>query len=309
MRAGRTQLRFSTRHDPSGTAPPRITSKENQWLKRFRSALSGHVTEPNVVGVEGPHLVEEALQSGVEIVAVLASSAGEKHLERFGLAGAEAKHAPGIRLLRTSDRLFASAAGTDTPQGIAALVRLPEFKFEDVVSGLALAPVLIGMQDPGNVGTLVRSAEALGATGMIAAAGTANPYGPKAMRASAGSAFRLPILIRAQPPVLLAQLRMAGVKLVAATAAAAGPGPRPTPPQQIDLRGPVALLIGSEPHGLPEPVLRSADESVRIPLAVGVESLNAAIAASLILYEAARQRTAAGDGQANPAGRGNRETR
>jgi TrmH family RNA methyltransferase len=290
MRAGRAQLRSSARPDPSEAGAPPITSKENQWLKRFRAALAGDPGQETIAGIEGPHLLEEALRSGVEIVAVLASAAGEKHLERLGLFGAAAKRPSAPLILRTSDRLFASVSDTQTPQGIAALIRLPEYSFEDVASGVALAVVLIGMQDPGNVGTLVRSAEALGATGLIAAAGTANPFGPKAMRASAGSAFRLPILVRAQPPVLLAQLRVAGVKLVATTAAAAGPGPRPQLPREVDFRGPVALLVGSEPHGLPEAVLRSADAAVRIPLTTPVESLNAAIAASVILYEAARQR-------------------
>ncbi|HVB33376.1 MAG TPA: RNA methyltransferase [Patescibacteria group bacterium] len=292
MRARRPQLRFSAPADGSEAAPPPITSRENHSLKRFRAALAGNSGEPNVIGIEGPHLVEEALRSGVEILAVLASPAGEKHLDGLGLAGLVAKPSPGARILRTSDRLFASAAATDSPQGIAVLVRLPEYSFEDVVRGLALAVVLVGVQDPGNVGTLVRSAEALGASGMVAAEGTANPFGPKAMRASAGSAFRLPILVRAQPPVLLAQLRAAGLKLVAATAASAGPGPHPVSPDQVDFRGPIALLVGSESRGLPESILRSADAAVRIPVAAPVESLNAAIAASVILYEAARQRSA-----------------
>lgn len=294
MRAGRAQLRSFERPDSSEAAAPPISSKENQWLKRFRAALAGDSGQPNVVGVEGPHLLEEAMHSGVEIVAVLASATGEKHLKSLGFADATGNQL-GPRILRTSDRLFAWASNTQTPQGVAALVRLPEYSFEDVVRGLALVVVLVGVQDPGNVGTLLRSAEALGATGLFATAGTADPYGPKAMRASAGSVFRMPILRRAQPPVLLAQLRVAGVTLIAATASA-GPGPRPQLPRETDFRGPAALLVGSEPHGLPESVLQSADVAVKIPLAAPVESLNAAVAASVILYEAARQRA----GEDNP---------
>jgi RNA methyltransferase, TrmH family len=301
MRAGRTQLRSSTILDPPETVSPPITSKENHWLKRFRAALAGDSPQANVLGIEGPHLVEEALRSGLEIQAVLVSATGEKQLERLGISSASGKKPAGTRILRTSDRLFASAAGTQTPQGIAALVRLPEYSFDDVVRGEALAVIPIAVQDPGNIGTMVRSAEALGATGMIAAAGTANPFGPKAIRASAGSAFRLPILVRAQPPVLLAQLRVAGVRLVAATATASGPGPRPQAPHEVDFRGPVALLIGGEPRGLPDAVLRSADAAVKIPLAPPVESLNAAIAASVILYEAARQRAGTEDEAATPS--------
>jgi TrmH family RNA methyltransferase len=293
MPSGRANLDASSRPDASGSAAAPITSKENRSLKRFRAALAGDSGEPNVYGIEGPHLVEEALRSGIEIETVLASPAGEKHLERLGFAGATATPAATPRVLRTTDRLFASIAATETPQGIAALVHLPEYSFEDIVRGLPLVVVLVGVQDPGNVGTIVRSAEAFGATGIVAAAASASPYGPKAMRASAGSVFRLPMLLRAQPAVLFAQLHVAGVSLVATTSGLSPEGSPPREPHAIDLRGPVALLIGGEAYGLPEPVLRSADAAIRIPLAQPVESLNAAVAASVVLYEAARQRAAA----------------
>lgn len=290
MPSGRPQPRRFAPPSVSPAPPAAITSKENRWLKRFRAALADEADEPGVVGVEGPHLVEEALRSGIEILAVLASPAGEKHVEALGLAAALAAPGAGPPLLRTTDRLFASLAGTETPQGIAALVRLPEYGFEDLLRGVPLVVVLAGVQDPGNVGSIVRSAEAFGATGLAAAAGSASPLGPKAMRASAGSIFRLPVIVRAQPSVLLAQLKVAGVKLVA-TVAQAGLGQAAAKaPCSLDLRGAVALLVGSEPHGLPEPLLRSADAAVSIPLAAPVDSLNAAVAASVVLYEAARQR-------------------
>jgi TrmH family RNA methyltransferase len=281
----------------SDSAAARITSRENRWLKKFRAALAGDLDEPNLAGIEGPHLVEEAQRSGIEIQAILVCPSGEKHLERLGLAGAGAgapEKATGPRVLRTSDRLFAATAGTETPQGIAALVRLPEYHFEDLVGGVPLVVVLVGVQDPGNVGTIVRSAEAFGATGLVAAAASASPYGPKAMRASAGSVFRLPILVRTQPPVLLAQLRMAGVRLVATAVTEGAAGRRATSLHRAELAGPVAVLIGGEARGLPEDVLRSADDLLRIRLAGPVESLNAAVAASVVLYEAARQRSEEG---------------
>jgi RNA methyltransferase, TrmH family len=293
MPSGRAHSDTSAPPETSGTTPAPITSKDNRWLKRFRAALAGDSGEPNVYGIEGPHLVEEALRSAVEIETVLASPAGEKHLARLGLAGAAGAPATAPRVLRTTDRLFDSIAATETPQGIAALVRLPEYSFEDIVRGVPLVVVLVGVQDPGNVGTIVRSAEAFGATGIVAAAASASPYGPKAMRASAGSVFRMPMLPRTQPAVLLAQLHVAGVSLVATTSGLSTEGAPPVDPHAVDLRGPVALLIGGEAHGLPDPVLRSADASIRIPLAQPVESLNAAVAASVVLYEAARQRAAA----------------
>lgn len=289
-----------------------ITSKDNRWLKRFRAALAGQDEESGVIGIEGPHLVEEAMRSGTEILALLLSPSAEKHLTRLGFSwdsvrspASDRSDRPfsGTKLLRTTDRLFASAAGTDAPQGIAALVRLPNYSFEDLVRGIPLVVVLVGVQDPGNVGTLVRSAEAFGATGLVAAAGTANPFGQKALRASSGSIFRLPVVTRAQPPVLLAQLRMARVALVATVTGEPTAGDPPALlPSQVDFRAPVALLIGSEPHGLPEAVTKSADACVRIPLEKPVESLNAAVAASVLLYEAARQRAIAAD--SNPASTG-----
>jgi TrmH family RNA methyltransferase len=275
-----------------------ITSRENQWLKRFRGALRvGEGVEDGLVGLEGPRLVEEALRSG-GVEALLVSPAGERHFERLRpLAG------DSLRVLRTSDRLFASAAGTETPQGIAALVRPRAASFDDLVRGVPLVVVLVGVQDPGNVGTVVRAAEAFGATGVATCAspscGTAHPFSPKALRASAGSALRLPIVHGLKVPILLAQLHVVGVKLYAAapdTELDAPRAARPTQPVlnpwQADFRAPTALLVGNEGAGLPPEVVRSADARVRIPIEGAVESLNAAVAASVLLYEAARQRRA-----------------
>lgn len=258
-----------------------LSSRDNRWLKQFRLALRGEALEGDLVGVEGLHLVEEALRSGREVPAVLVSASGEPHL-----AGLQPWLGPAVQLLHTSDRLFAGVAETRSPQGIAALVRARPARFEDVVAGSALVVVLGGVQDPGNVGTVIRSAEAFGASGIITAPGTAHPLGPKALRASAGSALRLPLFPGAALPVLLVQLRMAGLRLCAASTQAG------IPPADADFRGPVAVLIGGEGAGLPAEVERSVDLLVRIPVAPPVDSLNAAIAASILLYEAARQRAA-----------------
>src|SRR5574337_1305749 len=198
-----------------------LTSRENRWLKSFRTALrssaelalspsaslrmnfvegltaGGKASADAVVGVEGVRLVEEALRSGLCVEAVLVSASGERHLERLARWVD-----PKVRLLRTTDRLFAGVADTQTPQGVAALVRPRAVRFDDIVRGsgasAALVVVLVGVQDPGNVGTILRAAEAFDATGAAACAagsiGTANPLSPKVLRASAGSALRLPVL-------------------------------------------------------------------------------------------------------------------
>jgi TrmH family RNA methyltransferase len=275
--------------------PPRkaetLTSRDNRWLKRFRAALHGaEGAAEGLLGVEGARLVEEALRSGLRVEALLVSDWGERHLDRLARW-----LEPGLRILRTGDRLFAGVADTLTPQGVAALVHPRAVTFDDLVRGLPLVVVLVGVQDPGNVGTIVRTAEAFGASGAATCAhgnsGTAHPLSPKAMRASAGSALRLPVLHGVAVSILLAQLRMAGVKLYAAcSAAGATPGARAIPPWEADLRVPAALLVGNEGAGLPAEVEASADARVHIPIAAGVESLNAAVAATVLLYEAARQR-------------------
>ena len=220
------------------------------------------------------------------------------------------------RLLATSDRLFAQAAGTETPQGIAALIQAPQTCFDDLVRGVPLVLVMAGIQDPGNVGTLLRTAEAFGATGAASCpawgTGTADPFGPKALRASVGSALRLPVLRGVGTPVLLAQLRVAGVRVYAASpdtaSAAAGPNAggsttaaresarKPLLPWEVNWREPAALLLGNEGAGLPADLVRSSDAVVRVPQIAAsesgaqVESLNAAVAGAILLYEAARQR-------------------
>src|SRR5215469_15372227 len=184
-----------------------IASRDNRWLKRFRSAMRGAgPAEGEPLGVEGRKLVEDALRSGLECEAILVSASAESTLkEILDVASTTETGISRLRILRTTDKLFASASGTDTPQGIAALFQTPGWQFEDSLCGLAdeegafpgtspLVVVMVGVQDPGNVGTIVRSAEAFGATGAVAARGTADPWSPKALRASAGSALRLPLL-------------------------------------------------------------------------------------------------------------------
>jgi RNA methyltransferase, TrmH family len=284
-----------TRISPPKSAPARarsseprtalITSRENHWLKTFRAALRSTKPEDNRIALEGPHLVAEAIRSGLRIEAILSSASGERHLPALQR---ELDH-PTL-ILRTTDKLFDSLASSETPQGIAALARAPEYKLEDLLHAAdSLVVVLVAAQNPGNVGAILRSAEAFGATGIIATRGTAHPYSPKALRASSGSSLRLPILAELAPTIALTQLRVSGLQILAASASQ---NPAARRPDELDLRAPFALLIGNEGAGLPPDIERSADALIRIQVAAPVESLNAAVAASLILYEAARQRRA-----------------
>ena len=279
-----------------------LISRDNRWLKEFRMALRGGLpTESGFVGVEGVRLVEETLRSGCSIQAVLFSESGQRHHER--LAPLIDRPEMGFPTLRTTDRLFEGLADTEHPQGVAALVKPRETSFDDLVnsSGSACAPLLVvlaGVQDPGNVGTIFRTAAAFGATGAATAAsgvsGTASPYSPKALRASAGTALHLPILAGMSLPILLTQFKIAGIRTLASSVRTPEDGGQPLlAPWEVDWCQPIALLVGNEGAGLPEEIEHSADARIRIPMATGVESLNAAAAAAVVFYEAARQRNAA----------------
>lgn len=280
--------------NPAGVAAPKvseITSKENRWIKVFRAALRGNgPTEEGWIGFEGPRLVAEAIRSGLEIEAILVSASGERHMRAaLGPEPGKDKNAA-WRIFRASDRIFQSVSGTESPQGIAALARPREWSFDDLLRGdVPLIAVFAGIQDPGNVGTLLRSAEAFGATGAVATRGTAHPFSPKALRASAGSAFRIPLLAGMAPPIVVAQLRMAGLKILGAVPTQ---GKRPAGESDCRelLRGPCAIFIGNEGAGLPPELMNSADGLLDVPMCGGVESLNAAVAGSVLLYEAARRR-------------------
>lgn len=302
--------------------PARITSKDNHWLKVFRASLRGaDVSQPAGgspgsssplddnspgawIGIEGPHLVTEAIRSGLAVAAILASETGEKHLESMeaalALRGTEPHGHPLLpayqprrtQILRTTDRLFESVAGTKAPQGIAALVTPRSWTFDDLLAGgVALVVVLAGVQDPGNVGTILRSAEAFGATGAITATGSASPFAPKVLRASSGSALRLPIVHGADPLTSIKRLASRGLKIYAASSRRAETR-LPILPAAADLRHPAAIVVGNENAGLSVEIEAAAHGSILIPLLASVDSLNAAVAASVLLYEAARQRRA-----------------
>ena len=276
-----------------------ITSRDNKWLKLFRAALRGSGPESGEpMGVEGPKLVEDALRSGLEAEALLVSESAEVHAESILRAASETE--AGIsrsHILRTTDKLFQSVSGTDAPQGVAALFRPHDWSLEDVLRGPGelresppLAVVLAEIQDPGNVGTILRSAEAFGATGVVTTRGTADPWSPKALRASAGAALRLPLLRGMAIPVLMVQLRIARVKIYATSGAACADAGAADFSAQADLCEPAAIFIGNEGSGLSPEVIRAADAVLKIPIRANIESLNAGVAASIVLYEAAKQR-------------------
>jgi TrmH family RNA methyltransferase len=260
------------------SSPRRVESRQNARVKELRAGLlRGIKTAHNHIAVEGLHLVQEAVKSGLKLDAVFLQEGHEELAQQFPSIQAE--------ILILSEDVFLSAAMTEHPQGIAALVEAPEFKMQAMFpAATGPAPLVViaaGLQDPGNLGTLVRSAEAFGATGMILLPGTVSLWNGKALRASSGSAFRLPVLALTAEAAFTA-LRDHGVRILAAVARDGD--------NETDLRAPSALLIGNEGSGLPEAWIAQADARVTIPFSGAVESLNAAIAGSVLLYDAMRQR-------------------
>lgn len=242
---------------------PRI-GLHHQLLKSIRKGIQkGGLTEDGFCVAEGFHLLHEAERAGCEITAMVVA---ESVAKTFG--GREVHELP--------DRDFHELASTENSQGVISLVRPPAWSVEDLLRGTALVVVLDGLQDPGNAGTIVRSAEAFGATGVLALKGTVNLYNPKCLRASAGSVFRLPCVFGDDVPFLCDVTCYA-------TVPSGG-----MPIYQADFTKPTALIIGSEGRGVSARLRESATDLV-IPTK-GVESLNAAIAASILLFEASRQR-------------------
>jgi TrmH family RNA methyltransferase len=259
-----------------------VASTANPLLKTFRRSIAEGVTRQGWLAVEGPFLIEEALRAGhhAHIHSVLVSNEGLERLKTLvERLPAEAEVA------RVSDDLFRRVADTEAPQGIAALVELKRPSLEAVLrQPRVLLVVACGLQDPGNLGTIHRSAQAFGAHALMTLEATVSPFNPKAMRASAGAVFHVPSFAGAEPVALFKKLRAARVRLIAADPRCAS---RLT---DVNLLGPLAILIGQEAAGLSPEIAGQADLRVCIPLRAGMDSLNAATAASIFLYETARQR-------------------
>ena len=258
----------------------RVTSRQNALVKTIRKAFAkSEATDDGLIAVEGAKNIEEAIRSGLAIRAVLVSESGTSRAERL-LPQLGAK----VEMVQVDDEIFRSAVDTATPQGVAALVESPKFTFEDCVRGeTPLVVVTAGIQDPGNLGTLFRSAEAFGASGVLLGEQTVSRFNSKVVRGSAGSIFRLPC-VATKLADAMKKLREHGVRSVGTSSH------KGKPLDKVELSGSVALVIGNEGAGLPREVLAQLDEVITIPHSSKVESLNAGVAASVILYEAARQR-------------------
>jgi TrmH family RNA methyltransferase len=267
---------------PVSANPRVLTSATNSLVKVFRRALAEGLTRDGWLCGEGPHFLEEALKPGsrAKVHSVLVSSeAAEKQQPLLARLPAESE------LAQIPGRLFDQIAGTRTPQGIAAIVEPARHDLKVVAASRnAVLVVACGLQDPGNMGTIIRSADALGASAVVALAGTVNPFNPKAVRSCVGSILRMPVFAGQKSETVFKVLRDSKVRILG-TEPRSGHGL-----PDADLRGPIALLVGQEAAGLPEEIAREADELLSIPIRAEADSLNAAMATGIFLYEVARQR-------------------
>ena len=254
-----------------------VTSRTNTRVKQLRAAFAGQARlASGLIAIEGEHLLNEALKSGQLLKTVFVSERREvpDFVPRI------------VEVVRLANDVFQSCVETQTPQGIAALLVPPVSTVEQMLVTTPLIVVAVGIQDPGNLGTLIRSAEAFGATGVLTTLGGVSAWNQKALRASAGSVFRVPVAVAT--PEVMERMEQASIRLLAALKDDA---------TAIDdrvleetLTGPCALLIGNEGTGLSEDWIRMADDRVTIPCPGWVESLNAAVAGSILLWEISRRR-------------------
>jgi len=247
-----------------------ITSRQNPLVARFRTAARGDVG--GVMLLDGTHLVSDAIAANVafQLAAVTTQSSDQPEIRQL----IDALVRLGVELVVVSGSVMDAVSPVKTPSGIVALAERPPADLDQLYVGAgALVVAAIDVQDPGNLGAIVRVAEAAGATGVAAAGGSANPFGWKALRGSMGSAFRLPVVPRVSIESALAATSKAGCRLVAAMLSGDAP-------DQMPLTGPIALFVGAEGQGLPDDVLSACDGRIAVPMTPPVESLNVAVPAN-----------------------------
>lgn len=254
---------------------PRVTSRQHDLVQRFRRVAARREKGP-VVLLDGEHLIVEALDAGLAVEVVVALTE-RPLLDRAQRAGAA--------VYLGSAQVIEAMSPVKEPGGLVALARWEPVPLARAFEGdVPLVLGLVDVQDPGNLGSAIRAAAALGATGAVAIGESADPGGWRALRGAMGSTFRVPVA-RGSAADVLAEARRRGLR-IATTTAGAG-----TPITKADLTGPLLILLGNEGAGLPRSLEAEAALTLTAPMDRGVESLNVAVTAALVLFEARRQRS------------------
>ncbi|MBI4851171.1 MAG: RNA methyltransferase [Acidobacteria bacterium] len=259
----------------------KITSRQNPLIKRFRDVRQNQ--ERHLILIEGIRLVEEAIKAQLhfEVVAYTdrlhSTERGQKlynQLLNLSCRGA-----------LVTESIMTAMSDVNSPQGVAAITHIPYATIEDAINKpLPLVIVAHQLQDPGNIGTIIRTAQAIGADSLITTLGTVNPFNLKALRASMGAAFRLPIILNLKSQQLVEFCQTSGLQIITTSITS---GKEYT---SFNWKAPLALILGSEASGVDLFLEKASKESVFIPMSKSVESLNVATAGAVLLYEAARQR-------------------
>jgi TrmH family RNA methyltransferase len=265
----------------------KITSPSNPQIRKSIEMLeAGRKHIPRTLLIEGPHLIEPALSAGANITCVFFTGSFGETKEGSRILTILSRNVPEI--FEVASRILGKIAATKTPQGIVAIGTYTPLSLKELP--LVEKPLLIlvdGIQDPGNLGTIIRTSDAAGADGVLLLPGTCDPFMAKTVRATAGSIFNIPV-VDTDRQDLLEWIREKKIHL-AVTAADASKSVF-----DADLDVPVALVFGNEARGVSEPLRKAADLVVKIPIHGKAESLNVATSAAICLYEAVRQRRAKG---------------
>ena len=266
-----------------------ISSTSNEKIKRTAqySQKSSARKEDGVFIAEGTKLVIESPGDKVREIFISESCLEELESKKGDLWDkfkALAKTLPDDAIIKVSDHVFEKISSQKSPQGMLAVVETLSYKKEDITKDVPLILVLEDIQDPGNVGTIFRTAEAAGVTGILLSEACADPLSPKVVRSSMGAIFRMPFVIASDLPKAVEELEKDGIACYAARLDAASEY------DKCDLTAPSALLIGNEGGGLSAEVTAAASKGIFIPMCGKTESLNAAVSASILSYEASRQR-------------------
>lgn len=259
----------------------RISSRQNPLVARYRDAARG--ADRTEILLDGAHLLADALDAGTHLRHVLVPTDDALSPELITLV--RRLRAAGVDMAEATAPVLDAASPVRSASPVVALAERPAYATSPFLPAPALVVVACDVQDPGNLGAIIRVAEAAGATGVIVAGHSADPFGWKALRGSMGSALRLPLTYATTVDSACAEARARGVR-IAATVPRRGDDLTDAP-----LAGPIALLIGGEGPGLPRSAVDGADVRITIPMTAPVESLNAAVAAAVLLYEARRQRS------------------
>jgi TrmH family RNA methyltransferase len=260
-----------------------ITSRDNARVRQARAARDGKA--PDKIFIEGVRLCEEALQAGLHVEEALHTL--ELMQDERGARLLSELERVNVQLTVVSERVFASLSDTKNPQGIAMLAARPRANagfLEDALKDATLLVILHRLNNPANAGAILRTAEAAGASGIIVTAGTCDLFSPKALRGAMGSSFRLPVWAGADLTDALRWCKERSIRTICADIRAE------LSHTEVDWTIRRALIVGPEASGLSTDEIALADEALRIPMQEPVESLNVAVAAGIILYEAARQR-------------------